>query len=174
MSIIQNIKYQYKLKLLEDSFKNSNFEDINLNFIKYSKENPEECLKLLTVFIKNILEITSDQKILNDNIILINSYFHEDGKIITDFLNFYFSIDDDKNVLISTYQDQQFEILKKLKKTHVYDENDFFDNSIFYQALKDFYSSSKIQIHQDEVYNRFYIYLFFQNFDKYNQIVTHL
>lgn len=149
MGIIQNIKYQYKFKLLEDLFKNSNFKDINLNFSSYSKDNPEECLKLLKSFIKSILEITTDQKILNDNLVLINSYDRDDGKLVTDFLNFYLGSIEEKNFLITTYQDQQFEILNKLKKTGIYDENDFFDNSLFYQALMTFIDEEKIKILQN-------------------------
>ena len=74
MGIIQNIKYQYKLKSLEELFKNSNFKELNISLINYCKKDPQDCLKLLKIFMKDILNITSEQKILNDNIIFVNSY----------------------------------------------------------------------------------------------------
>ena len=46
---------------------------------------------------KDILNITSEQKILNDNIIFVNSYDLEDAKILTDFINFYFNKIGEKN-----------------------------------------------------------------------------
>lgn len=146
MGIIQNIKYQYRLKSLEELFKNSNFKELNISLINYCKKDPQDCLKLLKIFMKDILNITSDQKILNDNIIFVNSYDLDDGKILTDFIDFYLKKIGEKNFLISNYQDQQLYIFEKLQKSEKYYENDFFENSIFYQSLLTLLNENEIKI----------------------------
>ena len=40
MKIIQNIKYQYQLKLLEDLLKNNKYSEINSNLENYCNSNP--------------------------------------------------------------------------------------------------------------------------------------
>ena len=40
MKIIQNIKYQYQLKLLEDLFKENKFSEINSHLSEYCKKSP--------------------------------------------------------------------------------------------------------------------------------------
>ena len=146
MSIIQNIKYQYKLKSLQEMFKNSNYKDINSSLRNFCKENTETGLKLLRVFIQDILKVTADQKILNDNIILINSFNPNDSKVVTNFLEYYLKKTNQKSYLVSSYTEQQFKIFEKLKKIERYEEVDFFENSIFYQALLTYLDDIEIKI----------------------------
>lgn len=146
MGIFQNIKYQYKLKSLKEMFKESNYKDLNSNFKNFCKEDIESGLKLLRVYMQDILKITAEQRILNDNIILINSFNPNDSKVVTNFLEYYLKKTNQKNYLISTYKDQQFKIFEKLKKNDRYEEIDFFENSIFYQALLTFLDDIEMKI----------------------------
>ena len=88
MKIIQNIKHQYQLKLTEDLLQNSKYSEINSSLMNYSRKSPLECFVLLKNFVPKFLNITSNEKILNDNMVLINSFDESDAKIITNFLKF--------------------------------------------------------------------------------------
>ena len=51
MGIIQNIKYQYKFKLIEDLIKNSKYSELRKTLSNYCKDNPIEGFN----FIKNFM-----------------------------------------------------------------------------------------------------------------------
>ena len=89
MKIIQNIKFQYKVKLIEDLFENSKFSEINSTLSEITKKNPTDSFNLLRNFTEKILNITSEEKILNDNLVFINSFDKDDAEIITKFIDFY-------------------------------------------------------------------------------------
>ena len=89
MKIIQNIKYQYKVKLIEDLLENSKYSEVNSNLSAITKKNPIDSYNLLRNFIQKILNITSEERILNDNLVFINSFDESDAKIITKFIDFY-------------------------------------------------------------------------------------
>ena len=99
MKIIQNIKFQYKVKLIEDLFENSKFSEINSTLSEITKKNPTDSFNLLRNFTEKILNITSEEKILNDNLVFINSFDKDDAEIITKFIDFYL-----KKVNFSKYE----------------------------------------------------------------------
>ena len=61
MKIIQNIKFKYKVKLIEDLFKNSKFSEINLTLSEITKKNPTDSYNLLRNFTEKIFNISSEE-----------------------------------------------------------------------------------------------------------------
>ena len=55
MGIIQNIKYQYKLKLIEDLIKNSKYSELREILSNYCKDNPIEGFTLIKNFIPKFI-----------------------------------------------------------------------------------------------------------------------
>ena len=145
MKIIQNIKHQYQLKLTEDLLQNSKYSEINSNLMNYSRKSPLECFVLLKNFVPKFLNITSNEKILNDNMVLINSFDESDAKIITNFLKFYLEKIDFQNFEISDYQKELISIILRIKKEENITQEDIFQNSIFYQAIQNYLKEDKIQ-----------------------------
>ena len=145
MKIIQNIKHQYQLKLTEDLLQNSKYSEINSSLMNYSRKSPLECFVLLKNFVPKFLNITSNEKILNDNMVLINSFDESDAKIITNFLKFYLEKIDFQNFEISDYQKELISIVLRIKKEENITQEDIFQNSIFYQAIQNYLKEDKIQ-----------------------------
>ena len=145
MKIIQNIKHQYQLKLTEDLLQNSKYSEINSSLMNYSRKSPLECFVLLKNFVPKFLNITSNEKILNDNMVLINSFDESDAKIITNFLKFYLEKIDFQNFEISDYQKELISIILRIKKEENITQEDIFQNSIFYQAIQNYLKEDKIQ-----------------------------
>ena len=150
MKIIQNIKYQYQLKLIEDLFKNSNYSDINSYLSEYCKTSPINCFNLLKRFIPQILNITSEEKILNDNIVLINSFDKNDSEIILKFINYYLKNIRFPNYEISSYENELTSIVMSLKNEKKIGQEDIFKNSIYYQSMMTYTKGDVIQFLENQ------------------------
>ena len=135
MKIIQNIKYQYQLKLIEDLFKDNKFSEINSYLSEYCIKSPINGYNLLKKFTPQILKITSEEKIFNDNIVLINSFDKSDSKIILKFISYYLSKIGFTNYEVSDYQNELTSIITSLKSTKMIDQDDIFNNSVYYQSM---------------------------------------
>ena len=116
MKIIQNIKYQYKVKLIEDLFENSKFSEINSTLSEITKKNPTDSFNLLRNFTEKILNITSEEKILNDNLVFINSFDKDDAEIITKFIDFYLKKVNFSKYEISDYNNELVYTINKIEK----------------------------------------------------------
>ena len=145
MKIIQNIKYQYQLKLIEDLLKDSKFSEINSHLSEYCNNSPINGYNLLKRFIPQILNITSEEKILNDNIVWINSFDKSDGKIISKFINYYLSKIRFTNYEVSNYQNELTSIIMSLKKIKKIEQDDIFNNTIYYQSILTYLKKDKLQ-----------------------------
>ena len=108
------------MKLTEDLLQNSKYSEINSSLMNYSRKSPLECFVLLKNFVPKFLNITSNEKILNDNMVLINSFDESDAKIITNFLKFYLEKIDFQNFEISDYQKELISIILRIKKRRKY------------------------------------------------------
>ena len=145
MKIIQNIKYQYKVKLIEDLFENSKFSEINSTLAEISKKNPIDSYNLLRNFIQKILNITSEEKILNDNLVFINSFEESDTKIITNFINFYLNKVNFSNYEIANYNKELVSTINKIKNKKDITADDLFQNTLYYQSILTYLKSEKVQ-----------------------------
>ena len=145
MKIIQNIKFQYKVKLIEDLFENSKFSEINSTLLEITKKNPTDSFNLLRNFIEKILNITSEEKILNDNLVFINSFEVSDTEIITKFINFYLDKVNFPNYEISDYNKELVSTINKIKNEKNITVDDLFQNTLFYQSILTYLKSEKIQ-----------------------------
>ena len=146
MKIIQNIKYQYQLKTIEENLKSSNHLEIRNSLLRYSKSNPLEFLNLLKYFMPKFLNITSDENIFFNNILFVNSFNLADCNIITNFLNYYLGKTEKNDYQISNYQEELINTLRLINKDGFIDENDLFQNTIYYQTLFTFLYSDVISI----------------------------
>ena len=114
MKIIQNIKFQYKVKLIEDLLVNSKYSEVNSTLSEITKNNPIDGYNLLRNFIRKILDITSEDKILNDNLVFINSFDENDTEIITKFIDFYLNKVNFSNYEISDYNKELVYTINKI------------------------------------------------------------
>ena len=81
------------------------------------------------------MNITSEEKILNDNLVLINSFDKSDCDILLKFINFYFSKINFPKYEISSYQNELISAIKSLKNDKEILPEDIFQNSIYYQSI---------------------------------------
>ena len=145
MKIIQNIKYQYKVKLIEDLLENSKYSEVNSNLSAITKKNPIDTYNLLRNFIQKILNITSEERILNDNLVFINSFDESDTKIITKFIDFYLNKINFPNYEISDYNLELISTINKIKNEKNITVDDLFQNTLYYQSILTFLKSEKVQ-----------------------------
>ncbi len=145
MKIIQNIKFQYKIKLIEDLLQNSKYSEVNLTLSSITKKNPTDSYNLLKNFIQKILNITSEEKILNDNLVFINSFEQSDTEIITKFIDFYLNKVNFSNYEISDYNKELVFTINKIKNEKNITADDLFQNTLFYQAILTYLKSETVQ-----------------------------
>ena len=145
MKIIQNIKFQYKVKLIEDLFENSKFSEINSTLLEITKKNPTDSFNLLRNFIEKILNITSEEKILNDNLVFINSFDKSDAEIIIKFIDFYLNKVNFSNYEISDYNKELVYTINRIKNEKNITADILFQNSLYYQSILTFLKSEKVQ-----------------------------
>ena len=145
MKIIQNIKYQYKVKLIEDLLENSKYSEVNSNLSAITKKNPIDTYNLLRNFIQKILNITSEERILNDNLVFINAFDESDTKIITKFIDFYLNKINFPNYEISDYNLELISTINKIKNEKNITVDDLFQNTLYYQSILTFLKSEKVQ-----------------------------
>ena len=89
MKIIENIKYNYYIKVFEEDLKNLNFDSLKANLQKLAKA-PHLYSKIHQNFFKEFNDITNSHNIFPCNYIFINSFLEEDLSLIKNFLNYYF------------------------------------------------------------------------------------
>ena len=145
MKIIQNIKFQYKVKLIEDLFENSKFSEINSTLSEITKKNPTDSFNLLRNFTEKILNITSEEKILNDNLVFINSFDKDDAEIITKFIDFYLKKVNFSKYEISDYNNELVYTINKIENLKNITADILFQNSLYYQSILTFLKSEKVQ-----------------------------
>ena len=145
MKIIQNIKYQYKVKLIEDLFKNSKYSEINSTLTDITQKNPIDSYNLLRNFTEKILNITSEEKILNDNLVFINSFDESDTEIITKFIDFYLKKVNFSNYEISDYNKELVYTINKIKNEKNITDDILFQNTLYYQSILTFMKSKNVQ-----------------------------
>lgn len=145
MKIIQNIKFQYQVKYLEDLFQNSQYSKIHSHLKKYCHKNPNQFLSVIKKFLPEILKITSEEKILADNLILINSFNVNDSSIVTSFIDFYLKKVNFIEFEISDYQKELAIVLSKINKDKKISPEDMFQNSMYYQSILTYLKKDIIQ-----------------------------
>ncbi len=145
MKIIQNIKFQYKVKLIEDLLENSKYSQVNSTLSEITKKSPIDSYNLLRNFTKKILDITSEERILNDNIVFINSFDDSDTQIITKFIDFYLTKVNFSNYEISDYNKELVSTINNIKNEKNITVDDLFQNTLYYQSILTFLKSEKVQ-----------------------------
>ncbi len=138
MSIINKIKLNYNIKLLEDLISNQKNEDIISLLVKTKKNNPNIYFNLLVHLNKKYLNQSLGENLLKNKISLINSFQIEDCNFLVNFFKFYFSEISNKN-FIGNFSDcvaSELDSLKinhfpkKIEFDHMVEFSDFFFHSL--------------------------------------------
>jgi len=131
--VLNNIKFNYNIKLLDDYFKNNNYQEIKLLFQKH-KNNTSLYSKLFNYINNNYLNKIEHSNFFENKFIWVISYDLIDANIINEFLNFYLNKQELKNFILGRYESILANSLSKVAKEEIKMEIDF-QNTINYSDL---------------------------------------
>ena len=143
MKIIENIKYNYFIKVFEEDLKNLNFDSLQANLHKLAK-NPHLYSKIHKKFFKEFNDIINSHNIFPCNYIFINSFLEEDLSLISNFLKYYFEKTNYQQFRKIKYEDlldQTNMLLKEHSGLMVFE--DVVSSSMIYQSLFGFLNEEK-------------------------------
>jgi len=143
MKIIENIKYNYYIKVFEEDLKNLNFDSLKANLQKLAKA-PHLYSKIHKNFFKEFNDITNSHNIFPCNYIFINSFLEEDLSLIKNFLKYYFEKTNYQKFSEIKYEeliDQINLLLKDYPSPMAFE--DVVSSSMIYQSLFGFLNEEK-------------------------------
>lgn len=143
MKIIENIKYNYYIKVFEEDLKNLNFDSLKANLQKLAKA-PHLYSKIHQNFFKEFNDITNSHNIFPCNYIFINSFLEEDLSLIKNFLKYYFEKTNYQKFSEIKYEeliDQINLLLKDYPSPMAFE--DVVSSSMIYQSLFGFLNEEK-------------------------------
>ena len=143
MKIIENIKYNYYIKVFEEDLKNLNFDRLKANLQKLAKA-PHLYSKIHQNFFKEFNDITNSHNIFPCNYIFINSFLEEDLSLIKNFLKYYFEKTNYQKFSEIKYEeliDQINLLLKDYPSPMAFE--DVVSSSMIYQSLFGFLNEEK-------------------------------
>jgi len=143
MKIIENIKYNYYIKVFEEDLKNLNFDRLKANLQKLAKA-PHLYSKIHQNFFKEFNDITNSHNIFPCNYIFINSFLEEDLSLIKNFLKYYFEKMNYQKFSEIKYEeliDQINLLLKDYPSPMAFE--DVVSSSMIYQSLFGFLNEEK-------------------------------
>ena len=143
MKIIENIKYNYYIKVFEEDLKNLNFDSLKANLQKLAKA-PLLYSKIHQNFFKEFNDITNSHNIFPCNYIFINSFLEEDLSLIKNFLKYYFEKMNYQKFSEIKYEeliDQINLLLKDYPSPMAFE--DVVSSSMIYQSLFGFLNEEK-------------------------------
>lgn len=133
MSLINKIKYQYNLRILQDHLSANNYTDF-FNLLEQIKSNNYVYIKFLNDFCVDVIS-KCNEDLFKSKIIWLSSFINEDTTYINSFLNYYNKEVGNNVKEVSNYEEILISSLKKF--THIEKLNfaDFVDKSYIYQYL---------------------------------------
>ena len=143
MKIVENIKYNYYIKVFEEDLKNLNFDSLKANLQKLAKA-PHLYSKIHQNFFKEFNDITNSHNIFPCNYIFINSFLEEDLSLIKNFLKYYFEKMNYQKFSKIKYEeliDQINLLLKDYPSPMAFE--DVVSSSMIYQSLFGFLNEEK-------------------------------
>ena len=143
MKIVENIKYNYYIKVFEEDLKNLNFDSLKANLQKLAKA-PHLYSKIHQNFFKEFNDITNSHNIFPCNYIFINSFLEEDLSLIKNFLKYYFEKTNYQKFSEIKYEeliDQINLLLKDYPSPMAFE--DVVSSSMIYQSLFGFLNEEK-------------------------------
>ncbi len=135
--VLNNIKFNYNIKLIDDYFKNNNYEEVKL-LLQNQKSNYILYYKLFVYINNNYLNKTEHSNFFNNQFIWIISYDLDDTNIIVNFLNFYIKKNVKKNFIFNQYESILAKSLSYIPEKNLSSEINFektVNYSDFYQNL---------------------------------------
>lgn len=132
MNFINNIKYQYNLKKLQDLISASDVNGFFQELIKHSDNKKLFLQLLINIGVPTIKN--SGVNFFDHKINWINSFLKEDTSYISKFIAFYLS-ETNQTVKINPYEEHLIEILKEYEDIKKLTFNDFLQFSYLYQFL---------------------------------------
>ena len=133
MSLINNIKYQYNLRILQDYISANKYSDF-FSSLEEFKNNDYIYYKLLTDLCVDVV-LKCNEDLFKSKIIWLSSFISEDTNYINNFLNFYNKEIGNKIENVSNYEEKLTSLLKKVTPISKLNFADFVDRSYMYQYL---------------------------------------
>lgn len=130
MSFLNNFRLQYHIKHIEKLFDEKNSIEA-ISYLRELKRNEELFYKLSLKYISKLINQSNDY-ILENKIIFINSFLDEDLDFCCRFLEYYFQYNHNSFGKISPYL---HEIDSLLKKDELVDFNTMVNESYFFQWI---------------------------------------
>ena len=135
--VLNKIKFNYNTKLIDDYFKNNNYQEIKL-LLQKQKNNNLLYYKLFAYINNNYLNKTEHSNFFDNKFIWIISYDLDDTNIIMKFLNFYIKKNDKKDFIFDQYESILAKSLSQIPEKNLNSEINFektANYSDFYQNL---------------------------------------
>lgn len=115
--ILNKIKYNYNIKLIDDHLNNENYEGVR-NIIAKSASNESLYLDLLQYLEQKLYQNKILRKVHDKRIVWINSFDIADTKLVFNFLSFYFSNINLNSATFLNYNEQMQSFLKNPNLSH--------------------------------------------------------
>lgn len=135
MQIIQNIKFQYHIKEINDLLSNDKYRELRAVLILMQNKNPNLFFKIINHFYHKLINIRSTENIFIDNLVLINSFISNDQKIVSEFFNYYLKQINYEEYAISDFPTKIAEMSKTIDISKKLSVNDIVNNSIIFQIM---------------------------------------
>ena len=136
MNLFNKIKTNYNSNYISDQLKNNNLSDIKDFLEKMSKKDKNVFLELSKNFLPQILTHPNSDSFFQKSFIWLNTFNHDDNKLISKFLKFYFDNSNSKSYKLESYEKYLFEIVSNYESTlKKISFNDSLGHSFLYQYL---------------------------------------
>ena len=135
--VLNNIKFNYNTKLIDDYFKNNNYQEIKL-LLQKQKKNNFLYYKLFAYINNNYLNKIEHSNFFDNKFIWIISYDLDDTNIIIKFLNFYINKNEKKDFIFDQYESILAKSLSQIPEKNLNSEINFektVNHSDLYQNL---------------------------------------
>lgn len=153
MQILQNIKFQYHIKEINDLVSGNKHRELSENLISLYSKDAKMFFKIIKHFYRQLIEIRSTENIFINNLVLVNSFMSDDQKIVSNFFDFYFTKVNFKKFLIDNFSTKIAEVSQSIDFSSKLSVDDMINNSIIFQMMMSFKNMEKILfLHNDFVF----------------------
>mgnify|MGYP001404622615 CR=1 FL=1 len=135
---INNIKFNFNVKILDDLFSNQKYEESILLLQSLSKKNHQVYLKLLNYTIQKYLKNNNHLNFFKKKFVWINSFDFDDTRYFNKFLNYYFSHLNSFSYVQGDYTNLLSSVLEDLNISNIPKEISFDEivlNSYLFQMM---------------------------------------
>ena len=137
MKFIDNIKFNYRYKILSDLISKKDTSKIKSELLKILSDDQVLSYNIFKAFTKDLMDLGLTSNLFNHSSILINSFLKEDQSIISDFLKFYFREIDYAQASFTSYIDAISLMDEAIHNREKIEFQNIIEISMIYQAMLD-------------------------------------